>query len=68
MNEQIADLRTLGNGRRIYWMQSSILAVANGRPFGSVKQETSYNSGKGPLIFSEIAKLKTFRVQRRPVW
>ena len=23
-----------------------ILAVANGRPFGSAKQETSYNSGK----------------------
>ena len=27
-------------------MQSSILAVGNGRPFGSAKQETSYNLGK----------------------
>ena len=33
-----------------------ILTVANGRPFGSAKQETSYNSERE--LFNEIAKLK----------
>ena len=42
-------------------MQALILTVANGRPFGSANQETSYNSGEKEL-FSEIANVKTFGV------